>query len=31
MGPGTEARLRETFRAPNAALVDLLGDAAPRW
>jgi hypothetical protein len=30
-GPGIEARLRETFRAPNAALLELLGDAAPRW
>jgi hypothetical protein len=31
MGSGTEARLRETFRVPNAALVDLLGDTAPHW
>ncbi|MGH3925440.1 MAG: hypothetical protein ACRDTT_21720, partial [Pseudonocardiaceae bacterium] len=25
------ARLQETFRVPNVALVDLLGDTAPRW
>jgi hypothetical protein len=29
--PATEARLREEFAGPNADLVELLGDDAPRW
>lgn len=31
LDPDTEERLRETFRDPNAELVDLLGSTAPQW